>query len=796
MKKSASGLGGSFLRIWLSQAVDEFGTAFGGVVIGALAILLLHAGPFQVGLILTLTYTTQPIVGAFAGNIVSRFPVRRVIQVCFFVRAASMATVPVTALFHLLTMWQLFAVVIIEAACAAIFAVAYETGLPRVVPRADLDKANSRLAASSAVSSIGGPSAGGLVAQIVGPAVALWGNTVAFVIAGFSIIGMSRAADGETANSEDPGEPVKQREGWTVIRDHRMLRRVVTTRMISNFAAGIVEANILVFLFGSGQSLQVVGIILALGAAGALVGVVLATRGSRSISVTTRMIVLPALMGFGLMLLPASLTTPIAACDQSISRAHAAGSIDYVAAEEQPMAATDPNNPQHLVSNVEQDRWSDGGANAVTTSVSDDGGRSWTLAPKQPAFSTCAGATAGSVGYYDRASDPWLSIGPDGTAYQTALGFDIRSTDGFGGASSVNASTSNDGGRTWNPPVQVDKDPNPLDLIDKDSVTADPLIPGQAYAVWDRLHFDSLRKYVDDPTDLDGPTRFSMTTDGGRTWSPARTIFEPGPRAQTFDNQILVEPTGPHKGRLIVMGLWFTTDPTTHADTAYIADQTSDDHGATWSAMKVAAPFPMAPPEPYQPGVSQSEVLIRSGLGFKGIHADIFPNFAVDPQTGTIYAAWQDLTFSPAVSKIAVASSADGAESWSRPLRVDKAPGTAPTFSPQIRVAPDGTVGVIYYDLRNATTVSPGLTDLWLERCKSAVTDCTTGSDAWTETRMTGTGSFDITQSIVVYNQYYLGDYEALTTSGNAFVAVFIASAPLATNGATDEFTTRVAPLP
>jgi hypothetical protein len=77
---------------------------------------------------------------------------------------------------------------------------------------------------------------------------------------------------------------------------------------------------------------------------------------------------------------------------------------------------------------------------------------------------------------YERTSDPWVSIGPDGTAYAVSLPFDadfIR--NGLG------AAVSHDGGRTW--VHQRDIDPlvasadtfNPAD--DKESVTADPSAP-------------------------------------------------------------------------------------------------------------------------------------------------------------------------------------------------------------------------------------------------------------------------------------------------------------------------------
>jgi len=59
-----------------------------------------------------------------------------------------------------------------------------------------------------------------------------------------------------------------------------------------------------------------------------------------------------------------------------------------------------------------QGRWSNGGAHALMAAASFDGGVTWGSQQALP-FNMCApgGLT------YERASDPWVSIGPDGIAY-------------------------------------------------------------------------------------------------------------------------------------------------------------------------------------------------------------------------------------------------------------------------------------------------------------------------------------------------------------------------------------------
>jgi len=106
-----------------------------------------------------------------------------------------------------------------------------------------------------------------------------------------------------------------------------------------------------------------------------------------------------------------------------------------------------------------------------------------------------------------------------------------------------------------------------------------------------------------------------------------------------------------------------------------------------------------------------------------------------------------------------------------------------------VHVAADGTVGLNYYDLENATTAQPGLTDAYIVHCHAATFDCTNPANwqAGGETRLTTTGSFDMTTAPDA-GGYFLGDYEGLTTSGSIFDPFYIMAQPKASSGMTDPF--------
>lgn len=480
-------------------------------------------------------------------------------------------------------------------------------------------------------------------------------------------------------------------------------------------------------------------------------------------------------------------------CAAVVAHSESLGSINFPDAEVEPMIAVDPTNPLHLVGSVQQDRWNDGGSNGLTNVVSTNGGASWSLAAGQPQFSQCAGAPSGSAGDFNRATDPWVAFSADGkVAYSISDSFNANGP-AFGGASSIVISRSADGGNHWQTPVTARFDASNLVLNDKESITGDPVNANNAYAVWDQLV--SPQSHANPSAFLHtiafrGPSFFSRTTDKGVTWSTGRVIFDPGEKDQTIGNQIVIPTTGPASG-VLVDGISLITNkggkcPFTHGAphcnggmTFTAAIIRSADGGNTWSdatgidVQQVAA-------------VSIGSTPVRS--------SDFLPEFATNPVNGNLYAVWQDSRFSATGhSKIAFAQSTDGGLTWSNTIRIDQSPGDVQAFVPQIHVASDGTIGLLYYDLENATTAQPGLTDAFIAHCHSATSDCSKPASwgAGGETRLSTSGSFDYTtapKTGTPPTSLFLGDYDGLTASGTTFRAFFDMSKPIATAGRSDTF--------
>jgi len=406
----------------------------------------------------------------------------------------------------------------------------------------------------------------------------------------------------------------------------------------------------------------------------------------------------------------------------------------YTNAEVEPHFAVDPGNPQRYYGAWQQDRWSSGGARGLAVGVSNDGGQTWSQ--RYPVFSRCTGGTPANGGDYERSSDPWVAVSPDGTAYAIAISFTGASL-APGSISSVLVSRSTDGGVNWSLPTTIVREGNDV-FHDKESITADPTDPRFVYAVWDRISAANF-----------GPTWFSRSVNGGQSWEPARAIYDPGLNSQTLGNIIAVLPNG------TLVNVYSRIDAAPNGSTnAYVDLIRSTDNGATWSApIRIASQLSIGTVDP------DTGLRVRDGA--------VVPSIAVGPG-GSLFVAWQDSRFSNgARDGIALSRSEDGGFTWSTPLRVNSNPAVA-AFVPVVHVRSDGMIGLTYYDFRaNTNDRNTLLTSLWLARSTDGVT--------WRENQVAG--PFDLASAPLAAagntTGYFLGDYQGLASSGAIFVPFF-----------------------
>jgi MFS family permease len=297
----------AFVRVWSAATVSIFGSLITRFALPVIAILTLHAGPFEVAVVRSIDLLSALVVGFVAGAWVDRLRRRPVLIWADLGRALLLLSIPVSFLLGTLALWQLIAVAALAAVLTTFFDAADHAYLPTIVQRERLLEANSALAASgSVVEFLGFGISGVLVQLLTGPITIL--IDVATYLASAFLLFTVRTPEPPPPPPADR-EPVLDeiREGIRLVRGDRLLRPFLGAQMLMSTLWGVFGATWFLFAL---EELDVtpamIGVVAGLGGASSFVGAVIATRA------TTRWGVGPVAIGAMLIAALGNLFIPLA----------------------------------------------------------------------------------------------------------------------------------------------------------------------------------------------------------------------------------------------------------------------------------------------------------------------------------------------------------------------------------------------------------------------------------------------------------------------------------------------------
>lgn len=302
-----------FVRLWSAESVSRFGSEISLLALPLMAITVLHASTFEVGLLTTAEFLPFVLVGLPAGVWVDRLRRRPVLIAGDLGRAVAIASIPLAHALGVLTMPQLYLVGLVTGMLTVFFDVAYQSYLPRLVDPDQLIEGNAKLEVSSSGASIAGPGLAGVLIQWMTAPLAVLVDAASFVASAAFIGRIRRQEPPPAPASAGPGMRKEIGEGLRFVLGHPLLRWIAACTGSFNLFSSMLLAVVVVYeVRHFGMSAGLIGLTMTIGNLGWLVGAMLSGWLGRRIGVGRATVVAIVLGAMGPLLVAlAPLANPV-----------------------------------------------------------------------------------------------------------------------------------------------------------------------------------------------------------------------------------------------------------------------------------------------------------------------------------------------------------------------------------------------------------------------------------------------------------------------------------------------------
>ncbi|GAA1129510.1 MFS transporter [Kribbella jejuensis] len=259
-----------FRRLWTADLLSQLGSRISMGAIPLLAVLTLNASTLQISLLRTCETAAWLVLGLFAGAWADRIRCRPVLVYADLLRALLFASIPIAWWFGVLTLTQLYVVLVPAGVLTVLFDVAHNSYLPRMLDRDRLLPGNAKLAANHSIAAVIGAGASGLLVQWLGAALTIGLDALSFL---WSAIWLRSIRTPEAAPIP-PERPDLRREigdGLRYVVKHPLLRPLALNTMTTMLFQSAAGAIMVVYLV-RGVHLQpaTIGVLSMIGLLGAI----------------------------------------------------------------------------------------------------------------------------------------------------------------------------------------------------------------------------------------------------------------------------------------------------------------------------------------------------------------------------------------------------------------------------------------------------------------------------------------------------------------------------------------------
>ena len=220
-----------------------------------------------------------------------------------------------------LTLAQLLVVVLFVGIATVFFDIAYQSYLPSLVGREHLLEGNAKLQAVQSTAQIAGPSAAGVLVQLISAANTVLVTGLGFLTSALCLLRI-RAREPEPDRDGHARLLPQIAEGLRFVFSDKPLRAIVGTTATANFFGGAFIAVYVLFLTRTvGLPPAAVGVLMAVGGAGGILGAVCSGALTRRVGQSRAIWLIP------LVTMPGHLLIPLAAPDWRLGLAGLGGAV-------------------------------------------------------------------------------------------------------------------------------------------------------------------------------------------------------------------------------------------------------------------------------------------------------------------------------------------------------------------------------------------------------------------------------------------------------------------------------------
>lgn len=300
----------AFLRLWAAQTVSSFGARIAREGLPMTAVLALGAAPAAMGVLGAIGLAAYAVVGFLAGPLADRAPRRTLMVAADLGRALVMLTLPALALLHALSVAGVAVALALMSALTVVFDIADHAFLPSVVEESQLVDGNAKLAATDATAEIGGPALAGLLFGWLSAPIAAGASALTYLVSALFLVGLPAERPARRVGAE----AISPWSGFRIVLAHDVVRPIWLMGLVGDFFGWFFGALYILYALETLRlSTAELGLTIAAGGVGALVGATVTSRLTRRLGAGRAVVVASFALALVNFLIPLASGAPLVA---------------------------------------------------------------------------------------------------------------------------------------------------------------------------------------------------------------------------------------------------------------------------------------------------------------------------------------------------------------------------------------------------------------------------------------------------------------------------------------------------